>query len=68
MFLNRNSGDPRYETAAATLGLSAGALRMLVHRTRKKYRELLRAEIAETVTTPEEIDEEIRFLLSTLSA
>jgi RNA polymerase sigma-70 factor (ECF subfamily) len=33
---------------------------------RQKYRNILRAEIAETVSRPEEIDEEIRFLLSTL--
>jgi DNA-directed RNA polymerase specialized sigma24 family protein len=67
-FLNRTSKDSRYETAAAGIGTSAGALRMLVHRARKKYRALLRAEIAETVTTPDEIDDEIRFLLSTLSS
>jgi hypothetical protein len=33
---------------------------------RRRYRDLLRSEIAATVSTPEEIDEEIRFLLSTL--
>jgi RNA polymerase sigma-70 factor (ECF subfamily) len=68
IFLNRNTDDPRYAEMAAATGLSAGALRMSVHRMRRKYRELLRAEIAETVATPEEIDDEIRFLLSTLSA
>jgi RNA polymerase sigma-70 factor (ECF subfamily) len=68
IFLNRNTDDPRYAEMAAATGLSAGALRMSVHRMRRKYRELLRAEIAETVATPKEIDDEIRFLLSTLSA
>jgi DNA-directed RNA polymerase specialized sigma24 family protein len=68
VFLNRESEDARYEEVAATMGISAGALRMAVHRMRKKYRELLRAEIAETVSMPEEIDDEIRFLLATLSA
>jgi hypothetical protein len=34
---------------------------------RRKYRQLLREEIAQTVSTPEETDEEIRFLMSTLS-
>jgi RNA polymerase sigma-70 factor (ECF subfamily) len=34
---------------------------------RRRYRDLLRAEIAETVATPEEVDDEIRFLLATLS-
>ena len=64
-------GDPmgvRYEAVAGEMGVSAGALRTMVHRMRRKYRDLLRAEIAETVSTPEEIDEEIRFLFSSLSA
>jgi DNA-directed RNA polymerase specialized sigma24 family protein len=63
------SGDAesRYEPAAAQMDMSPGALRTQVHRLRRKYRELLRAEIAETVAAPEEIDEEIRFLLKTLS-
>jgi RNA polymerase sigma-70 factor (ECF subfamily) len=63
-------GEPaanRYEGLAAELGASAGALRVAVHRMRNRYRELLRAEIADTVSTPEEIDEEIHFLLSVLS-
>ena len=65
-FLN---GDPGlgYETAAEQAGMSAGSLRTAVHRMRRKYRTLLREEIAETVARPEEIDEEIRFLLKVLS-
>ena len=62
-------GDPaahRYDVLGAELGASAGALRVAVHRMRRRYRDLLRSEIAATVSTPEEIDEEIRFLLSTL--
>jgi RNA polymerase sigma-70 factor (ECF subfamily) len=42
------------------------ATRTAVYRMRKRYRKLLREEIAETVATPEEADEEIRFLLSVL--
>jgi DNA-directed RNA polymerase specialized sigma24 family protein len=67
-FLNRNSDDPRYEEVASSSGMSAGGLRMAVLRMRRKYRALLRAEIAETVASPEEIDDEIRFLLSVLNA
>jgi RNA polymerase sigma-70 factor (ECF subfamily) len=66
-FLNRGPDDSGYDTAAEALEMSAGAVRMAVHRLRKRFRDLLRAEIAETVTAPEEIDDEIRFLLSTLS-
>jgi DNA-directed RNA polymerase specialized sigma24 family protein len=66
MFLNREPA--RYDEVATQMGLSAGALRMAVHRMRKKYRKLLRAEIGATVSTPQETDEEIRFLLATLSS
>jgi DNA-directed RNA polymerase specialized sigma24 family protein len=63
------NGDPPvigYEVLARELGASVGALRVAVHRMRRRYRELLRAEIAETVSKPAEVDEEIRFLLSAL--
>jgi RNA polymerase sigma-70 factor (ECF subfamily) len=66
-FLNKDS-DFAYEVVAGEMGISAGALRGSVHRMRRKYRNLLRAEIAETVSRPEEIDDEIRFLVSVLSA
>jgi RNA polymerase sigma-70 factor (ECF subfamily) len=66
-FLHGDSGGIRYEALAVEMGVAAGALRTSVHRMRRKYRELLRAEIAQTVSTPEEIDEEIRFLLTALS-
>jgi hypothetical protein len=56
-----------YETAAAQAGQSAASLRTAVHRMRRRYRTLLREEIAQTVAEPEEIDEEIRFLLKVLS-
>ena len=65
-FLDRDA-EERYAVVAAELGVSAGTLRMSVHRLRKRYRALLRAEIAETVSAPDAIDEEIRFLLATLN-
>jgi RNA polymerase sigma-70 factor (ECF subfamily) len=62
-------GDPpakSYDVLASELGASPGALRVAVHRMRRRYRELLRTELAETVSTPAEIDDEIRFLLAAL--
>jgi RNA polymerase sigma-70 factor (ECF subfamily) len=61
------TGDepPRSETAAR-LGMTAGAVRAAVHRLRQRYRELLRAEIAETVTDPSEVDIEMRHLVAAL--
>jgi DNA-directed RNA polymerase specialized sigma24 family protein len=65
-FLNGGAGVD-YETAAAQAGRSAGSMRTAVHRMRHRYRALLREEIAETVAQPEEIDEEIQFLLKIVS-
>lgn len=68
LFLSHESEGSPYSEVAGQMGMSAGALRMAVHRMRRRYRKLLRAEIAETVSTPEETEDEIRFLLATLSA
>jgi RNA polymerase sigma factor (sigma-70 family) len=53
--------------AAAQLGLTEGAVKSAVHRLRQRYRELVREEIAQTVADPEEIDEEIRYLITVMS-
>jgi RNA polymerase sigma-70 factor (ECF subfamily) len=66
-FLSRETDGVPYDTVAAQLGLSAGAARMTVHRMRRRYRDLVREEIAETVSEPNQTDDEIRFLLSKLS-
>lgn len=66
-FLQGDTSGPRYEALAEKMGASAGALRTQVHRMRRKYRDMLRAEIAETVASPEDIDDEIRFLMTTLA-
>ena len=56
-----------YAELAERLGTSAGAVKVAVHRLRRRYRELLEEEIAHTVATPEEVAEERRYLLSVLS-
>jgi hypothetical protein len=53
--------------AAERLGLSEGAFKTAIHRLRKRYREILRAEIAETVADAAQVDDEIRYLLSALT-
>jgi DNA-directed RNA polymerase specialized sigma24 family protein len=65
--LVRDSNATSYEALAEASGVSAGALRMSVHRLRRRYRTLLRAEIAMLVSTPEDIDEELRALRASLS-
>jgi RNA polymerase sigma factor (sigma-70 family) len=51
---------------SAQLGLSAAAVKSAVHRLRLRYRELLRSEIAHTVARADDIDEELRYLVSVL--
>ncbi|HWA27150.1 MAG TPA: sigma factor [Lacunisphaera sp.] len=53
---------PSYEDSAARLGLGLGAFKTEVHRLRARVRELLRREIAATVSSPAEIDEEVAYL------
>jgi RNA polymerase sigma factor (sigma-70 family) len=50
------------------LGMSSGAVKVASHRLRRRFREILRAEIAETVASPDEIDEELRHLFQALSS
>jgi RNA polymerase sigma-70 factor (ECF subfamily) len=57
-----------YREAGDELGLSEGAVKVAVHRLRQRYRELLREEIGRTVTTPEEIDQEIGALFAALGS
>jgi DNA-directed RNA polymerase specialized sigma24 family protein len=58
--------EPARDKLAATLGLSDGALKVAVHRLRQRYREVLRAEIADTVNSAAEVDEEMRHLVAIL--
>ncbi len=55
-----------YAELARRLGMTEGAVKVAVHRLRKRYRGVLRDEIAQTVADPSEIDEEIRQLFSAL--
>lgn len=59
-------GTP-YAELAARLGVSEGSVKVSVHRLRQRYRALLTEEIANTVSSPEEIEEERRHLLAALS-
>ena len=65
-FLVGAGDDTTYARASQTLNISEGAVRVAAHRLRKRYRQLLRNEIAQTVSAPNEIDEEIRNLFVAL--
>lgn len=56
-----------YAQVGARLGLSETAVKVAVHRMRRRYRDLLREEIAHTVARPEEVDEEMRYLFEVVS-
>jgi RNA polymerase sigma factor (sigma-70 family) len=56
-----------YPDLAAKLGLTEGAVRVAVHRLRKRYRQLLRAEVAQTVASPDEVEEEMHYLFQVLA-
>ena len=60
--------DPVRSEAAARLGMTEGAVKVAVHRLRRRYRELLRAEIAGTVADSADIDDEMRYLVAALRA
>ena len=56
-----------YAILATHLGMTEGAIKVAVHRMRERYRAQLKAQIAETVAAPEEIDQEIRHLFRVLA-
>ena len=66
--LTEASRSVPYAEIATRLAMSEGAVKVAVHRLRQRYRELLRAEIADTVASPAEVEEEIRALFSALAA
>jgi len=57
------AGGPAYEDTAKRLGVSVVRLNNLIHRTRKRYRDLLRTEVCGSLTDPAQADEEVRSLL-----
>jgi RNA polymerase sigma-70 factor (ECF subfamily) len=61
-------GSLDYADLAKKLGVKEAAARMAVHRLRQRYRHLIRAEIAATVASPQEVDAEMRHLFRALTA
>jgi RNA polymerase sigma factor (sigma-70 family) len=67
-FLTSSGRGTPYAELGARLGISEGAVKVAVHRLRQRYRELLQQEIADTVSSPDDIDEERRYLFRILGA
>ncbi len=66
-FLTADLHDTSYQSAADRLGLPLSAIKTTVHRMRRDYRSQLREEIGRTVSDPNEIDEELRYLRKVLA-
>jgi len=66
-FLMMGKSEIPYAQAAAALKMTEGAVRVAVHRLRRRYRELLREEIAQTLANPAQADEEMQALFSALA-
>ena len=60
--------DVSYSAFSKALGIPETAVKRLVHQLRKRYRSLLREEVAETVGKPDEVDNELRYLCAALAA
>jgi RNA polymerase sigma-70 factor (ECF subfamily) len=66
-FLMMGRSEIPYAQAAAVLKMTEGAVRVAVHRLRRRYRELLREEITQTLASPAQADEELQALFSALA-
>ncbi len=63
-FIWGDKSTASYAEIAGHLNLTEGTVKVAVHRLRQRFRELLRAEVANTVARPEDIDGELRHLIS----
>ena len=59
--------DAPYAALALEMNTSEGALKVAIHRLRKRYRELFRQEIADTVADPADVESELRYLATVLT-
>jgi RNA polymerase sigma factor (sigma-70 family) len=66
VFLTGESGAPPLREVAEQLQITEGAVKVAIHRLRQRYRELLRDEIAQTIATKEDVDDELAVLLASL--
>jgi RNA polymerase sigma-70 factor (ECF subfamily) len=67
-FLAGETPKPAYAELGEKLGMSEGAVKVAVHRMRRRYRELLKDEIARTIVEPDTVEDELRELLAALGS
>jgi len=66
-FLTVDPDARPYAEVARELGMSEGSVKVAVHRIRRRYRELLRLEVAQTLARPDQVEDELRALMETFS-
>jgi RNA polymerase sigma factor (sigma-70 family) len=66
-FVTGEKGPMSYADAAARLGLGAGAVKSAIFRLRHRYHELVREEVGHTVAGPEEVEDELRYMVGLFS-
>ena len=66
-FLTVEGNAADYAAVAQQLGVAPGSVPVLVHRLRQRYRETVRAELAQTVASPTDLEEEMRHLFAVLN-
>jgi DNA-directed RNA polymerase specialized sigma24 family protein len=66
--LTADRAEISYANLSKSLGVPEASMKRLVHQLRKRYRALLREEVAETVEKPADVDDELRYLCAALAA
>lgn len=66
-WLTGDAGGVSQADVATKLGLSEGAIKVAIHRLRKRFRDLVKSEIVQTVSTEQEAREELRYLIEVVS-
>jgi RNA polymerase sigma-70 factor (ECF subfamily) len=66
-WLSGESTTLSQDDAAIALGMSEGAVKVAIHRLRQRFRELVKAEIAQTVPAESDVDDELRHLVTVLA-
>jgi RNA polymerase sigma factor (sigma-70 family) len=66
VFLDGDRSGESYKEVGAALDMSEGAVKVAVHRLRRRFRDILRDEIAQTVERDEDIEDEIKHLFESV--
>jgi len=68
LYLTTDRADVSYQDLATTLAITEAAVKKQLHNLRRRYRWLIREEVAQTVENPSDVEDEIRHLCATLAA